>query len=146
MKISILSISSSISCSSLATCFLNFWSALHHLSTCQYVTLHIKIGWRKVNNRCRFGSWDWFFSRICAPQEFAEAGKRRITVVHLLEKSAINMILCAPQEFAEVGKRRTTVVHLLEKSVINMILCAPEKLWDSCFEENKKLNRFYISS
>jgi hypothetical protein len=66
--------------------------------------------------------------------------------VHLLEKSAINMILCAPQEFAEVGKRRTTVVHLLEKSVINMILCAPEKLWDSCFEENKKLNRFYISS
>jgi len=37
----------------------------------QYMTLHIKSGWRKVNI-CRFSSGNWFFSCICA--QFDEAG------------------------------------------------------------------------
>ncbi len=55
----------------------------------QYVTLHIKIKRRKMKIY-RFNSGKWFCSCICAP--FAEAGKRRSKVVHLLEKSVINMI------------------------------------------------------
>jgi hypothetical protein len=37
----------------------------------QYVLLHIKIGWKKVNI-CRFGSGNWFFSYMFG--QFAEAG------------------------------------------------------------------------
>jgi hypothetical protein len=55
----------------------------------RYVTLHIKIGWRKVNI-CRFGSGKWFFS--CTFAQFAEAWKKHGKVAHLLEKSVISMI------------------------------------------------------
>jgi hypothetical protein len=55
----------------------------------QYVTLHIKIRWRKANI-CRRVSGNWFFPCIFA--QLAEAGKKHSKVVHLLEKSVINMI------------------------------------------------------
>jgi hypothetical protein len=55
----------------------------------QYVTLHIKIGWRNANI-CWCVSGKWFFCCIFA--QFAEAGKKRSKAVHLLEKSVINMI------------------------------------------------------
>ncbi len=53
------------------------------------LALHLKIRSRKVNI-FRFGSGKWFFSWICA--QFAEAGKWLSKAVHLLQKSAINMI------------------------------------------------------
>ncbi len=59
-----------------------------HPHPCSVVTLHIKIGWRKVNI-CRYGSRKWFFSCIFA--QFAEASKKRSKAVHPLEKSVINM-------------------------------------------------------
>ncbi len=54
-----------------------------------YVTLHIKIGWRNANI-CGCGSGKWCFH--CIFGQFAEAGKKRIKAVHLLEESVINMI------------------------------------------------------
>jgi hypothetical protein len=53
------------------------------------VTPHIKLGSKKVNIKL-LGSGKWVFSSMFA--EFAEAGKKPSTVVHLLEKSVINMI------------------------------------------------------
>jgi hypothetical protein len=50
-----------------------------------YVTLHIKIGWRKVNI-CGLSSGNWFF--FC---KFAGL-LRPLKNVHLLEKRVINMI------------------------------------------------------
>ncbi len=60
-----------------------------HTDDAQYVSLQIKIRWRKVNI-CWLGSGKWFFSCIFA--EFAEADKKRSKNMRLLEKSVINMI------------------------------------------------------
>jgi len=54
-----------------------------------YVTLHIKIGWRKVNI-CGFSSGNWYFP--CRFARSAEASKKCSKAVHLLEKTVINMI------------------------------------------------------
>jgi hypothetical protein len=55
----------------------------------EYVTLQIKIRWRKVNI-CRLSSGKTVFNCIFAL--FAEAGKRHSKDMHLLENSVINMI------------------------------------------------------
>jgi hypothetical protein len=55
----------------------------------QYVTLHIKIRWRKVNI-CQFGLGNWFFS--CIFVQITKAGNKHNKTVHMLQKSVINMI------------------------------------------------------
>jgi hypothetical protein len=54
-----------------------------------YVTLHIKIGWRKVNI-CGFSSGNCFFS--CKFARSAEASKKHSKAVHMPEKTVINKI------------------------------------------------------
>ncbi len=60
-------------------CCLN--SEMSNYTSAPYVTLQIKIGWRKLKTRW-FISSKWFWPRTFA--QFAEAGKRHSTAKHLL--------------------------------------------------------------